>query len=385
MTSNILFLDHVGALGGAELSLLDIAAAHRSTSRVLLLSDGPFRERLRQAGVRVEVLAPAPGLTRVHRETHVPGPSALMAVLTTARQVARRARTYDLIYANSQKSFVIAAVAGVMAHRRVVWHLRDILSEEHFSRTNIRLVVGLANLFAARVIANSRATATAFGQSGGQMTKVGVVHNGVRGQDFEADTEEAAAAALRASFGAHDRPLIGVFSRLAPWKGQQVVLEALSRLPGVHALFAGEALFGEEEYRESLRTLAEALGLADRAHFLGFRADVPRLMRAVDIIVHPSTAPEPFGRTIVEAMLAGRPVVATKSGGPLEIVRDAETGILVAPGSAEEIAAAIASLLGEPEKATALGRAGRARALAEFTLDRMLDGVSREIGRALVS
>ena len=129
-------------------------------------------------------------------------------------------------------------------------------------------------------------------------------------------------------------PLIGVFSRLAPWKGQHIVLQALAGLPGVHGIFAGSALFGEDAYAASLRVLASELGIADRVVFLGQRGDVPALMRAVDIVVHPSVDPEPFGRTLVEAMLARTPVIATDAGAASEILGGGEAGMLVPPGDA---------------------------------------------------
>ena len=93
---------------------------------------------------------------------------------------------------------------------------------------------------------------------------------------------------------------MGVFSRLAAWKGQHVVVQALAHLPEVNCIIVGDALFGEQAYAERLTTLINDLGLAGRIHFLGHRADVPKLMRAVDVMVHPSIAPEPFGRTLVE-------------------------------------------------------------------------------------
>src|SRR4029077_8343441 len=114
--------------------------------------------------------------------------------------VARRAKVHRLIYANSQKSFVVAAAAGLLARRPVVWHLRDILALPHFSATNVRAAVALANLRAARVIANSRATAAAFTGAGGQESLVRVVHNGIDPTPFNAVTP-AIAAATRAALG----------------------------------------------------------------------------------------------------------------------------------------------------------------------------------------
>ncbi|GJG86382.1 glycosyl transferase [Gemmatimonadetes bacterium T265] len=377
MTARVLFLDHVGVLGGAELSLLDIARHHAGSSTVALMADGPFGERLRAAGVRTVLLTASAATRGLRRESAVPSPAALAGLLGVARAVARLARAHDVIYANSQKAFVVATAAGAAARRPVIWHLRDILSGEHFSRTNVRAVVALANGRAARVVANSCATADAFVGRGGRAGKVRVVYNGIDAAAFAA-VRDADAAAARAALGLGDAPAVGVFGRLSPWKGQHVLLDALPRLPGVHALVVGDALFGEVDYATGLRARAAALGVADRVHFLGFRADVETLMRVADVVVHTSVSAEPFGRVIVEGMLAGRPVVATRGGGAVEIVRDGETGALVPPEDAARLAAAIAALL-RTDAGAVVAAAGRADAAARFSMDAMLAGVSREI------
>ncbi len=377
----VLFLDHAGVLGGAELYLLDLAkhdAARHAGSKVMLFSDGPFRERLAEAGVDVQVLQTPSAVTGVSREDRGGGAfRAVPGLLRLVAQVARAAKGFDLIFANSQKAFVVAALAGKISRRPVVWCLHDILTAEHFSRTNRRLVVALANHLTAQVIANSQATAEAFAAAGGR-APVRVVHNGIDPAPFEAVTA-AEVATLRQTLGLGDAPVVSVFSRLSPWKGQHVLLEALPHLPphlgDVHALFVGEALFGEAAYAQRLKARAKALGLSARVHFLGFRRDVPALMKLSSVVAHTSTAPEPFGRVIVEGMLAGRPVVASNAGGAREIV-GADRGVLVEPGDARALSRALASLLEQPEEAERLAARGRVGAQAHFSLQAMVDSVS---------
>ncbi|MGC4083748.1 MAG: glycosyltransferase [Vicinamibacterales bacterium] len=166
--ARVLFLDHVGALGGAELALVDVAAAYRETSTVALLADGPLRERLTREGVRVEIVEGSAALQRVRRETRWPGMSAISGAWSVARRVRSLAREHDCIHANSQKAFAIGCLAGAMARRPVIWDLNDLLVPEHFSRTNIRVDVALTNRMAARVIANSHASADALVARGGR-------------------------------------------------------------------------------------------------------------------------------------------------------------------------------------------------------------------------
>lgn len=371
--SGMLFVDHAGVLGGAELSLLDVAAAFAEDSAVLLLADGPFRAALAERGVTVQVESLG-ALKSVKKETRIPGPAALGDAARVARVVARRAKAHRVVYANSQKAFVVSAAAGLLARRPVVWHLRDILAAPHFSATNIRAAVTLANLRAARIIANSRATAAAFVEAGGREALVRVVHNGIDPAPFDA-VAPGAAADVRAELGIPVGAfVVSLFGRFHPWKGQQVLLEALALLPGVHAVFVGAPLFGEEAFASALHAQAEKPALAGRVHFTGFRRDVVALMRASNAIAHTSIYPEPFGRVIVEGMLAARPVIATQAGGVTEILDD-ETGVLVPPNDASALARAIAAIAADPERAAQIAARGAERARARFSVAAMIHGV----------
>lgn len=324
-------------------------------------------------------------MQKVKRESRIPGPGAVTAVLGTARAAASLARDYDLMYANSQKAFVVGCVASMFARKPVLWHLHDILDRDVFSRINIGVDVFLANHVATRVIANSEATANALRANGGARARVDVIYNGLDRAVSDAVTS-GEAAALRASLGLGSTPVLGLFGRIAPWKGQHVAIRALKLLGDespVHSVVVGDALFGEESYAAEVRALATELGLDARVHWLGFRNDVPALMRAVDVLVHTSTAPEPFGRVIAEGMLAERPVIATAGGGASEIVRAGVTAWQVQPNDPAALAAAIREVLANPSRAREIAAAGRADALVRFTLDVTLPQTERAIAQAV--
>jgi glycosyltransferase involved in cell wall biosynthesis len=378
MRPRVLFLSHTGALGGGELSLLDIARARRQSGTVMLLADGPFRERLAAAGLTVKLLPAGAALLAVRREGSLASIRAVRHIARVVNQLARAAKPFDLLYANSEKSFVVAALAGAIARRPVIWHLRDVLCASHFSAVNIRLVVLLANALSTRVIANSKATASAFVGAGGKASKVRVVYNGFEPGPFDAVTD-ADIRGVRQALGVGDAPLVGVFGRMHPWKGQHVAVDAMERLPGVHAIVVGDALFGEHAYVQMVQDRIRERGLQDRVHLLGFRTDIPLLMRAVDVLLHTSIAPEPFGRVLVEGMLARRPVVAAREGGTPEVVQNGETGLLVTPGNDAEIAEVVAGLLAQPDRRMAMGCAGRERARRLFHINTMLAGVDQQI------
>jgi glycosyltransferase involved in cell wall biosynthesis len=357
----ILFINHSSELGGGELSLFDIAR-NMPGCEVLLLSAGPLQEKLRAADVPFSIID-AKAVLDIRRsdgfiQMAAIGPSLLVLIA----QLARRARGARVLYANSQKAFVAGALASIVARRPLIWHLRDLLTPEHFSGAMRKLTITLANRCADHVIANSSATADAFRAAGGKVP-VTVVHSCIDAAQFDAAPATLPASVLSTG------PVLGVFSRLAGWKGQHVVIEALAALPKYQLVLVGDALFGEEAYAAQLRDLAQERGVADRVHFLGFRHDSPALMRAIDVVIHSSTSPEPFGRVIVEGMLAGKPVIATAAGGALEIIDNGVNGLLVPPGDAAALVAAIRKLADVPDYARSLAEKGRRHAVTEFGLE----------------
>jgi glycosyltransferase involved in cell wall biosynthesis len=383
MNPSILFVDHASDVGGAELSLFDTALHWKSPLHVALMQTGPFADLLRANGVPATIIEAGAAVLGVRRGGGWrQGLRAAAGIPALAFQLAKLARDYDVLYANTQKSLIVGGPAAWHAGKPLVWHLHDILSPEHFSAMNRRLPVRVANRFCSRVIANSVATAEAFIREGGNPRLVGVVPNGISSAPFSQDNEDDIAA-LRRELGLEGKKLAGMFGRLAAWKGQHVFIRAVAGVPDLHAVIVGGALFGEEAYEADLKRLCAELGIAKRVHFLGFRRDIPRLMRMMDLIVHASTAPEPFGRVLVEAMLAGTPLIASKAGGALEIVQDRISGRLVAPDDAAGLRIAIAETLASPAAASGMVANAYRVAVTKFSTEVMIDGIRREIALAL--
>lgn len=343
---SILFVSYTAVLGGGELCLLDFAHAYRDTSQVVLLTDGNLKKRLEDLDVKVEVLQASRSLANVKVSSGLASLKSIGDLWRLGRQIAQKSQDFDLIHANNQKGFVVSAIARLFGGAPVVWHLHDILTANIFSTTNRFVAVTLANWFATRVIVNSQATADAFIAAGGNSRLLRTVYNGFDVAKFDQINDNQ--RSLRESLNIpRDRPLVGMFSRLSYWKGQHILLEAASKLPNLHVLLVGEALFGEAEYRERLVNLAMQDSLKGRVHWLGFREDIPALMKACDAIAHCSTAPEPFGRVIVEAQLAKRPAIATIGGGTNEIIENGVTGLLIPPNDPALLAEAIKQILGD--------------------------------------
>jgi glycosyltransferase involved in cell wall biosynthesis len=197
---------------------------------------------------------------------------------------------------------------------------------------------------------------------------VSVIYPGVLEGQVDAQLRDPMRiAGYRQRFSANHLPLIGMFGRISRWKGQEVFLRAIARLPNVNAVIAGAPLFGESQLEKRLEALACELGVEQRVTFAGHIEDPLTLMAACDVVAHCSTAPEPFGLVIAEAMLSGTPVVASDAGGVREIVQPGETGVVTPPGDADSLARAIQAYLDRPEWARRLARNARASARMKFT------------------
>jgi glycosyltransferase involved in cell wall biosynthesis len=338
----VLFIDQSSGLGGAELCLLDIAQDYRASSSVGLFAEGDFCNALQQLGIQHHLLTDRPLNIRKDSAWWESLASSL-AIVKLVSNIVRLSRDYDLVYANTQKAFVMSAIAAAISRRPLVFHLHDILSTQHFSKTNLKVVITLANRFCRLVIANSEATKQAFIDAGGKPDLVEVVYNGFHADRYpeQADIRTK----LREELSLNGQFVVGCFSRLSPWKGQHILIESLTQLPeNVTVLLVGEALYGEDNYVQQLHQQIAKAGLSDRVKFLGFRSDVPGLMQACDVVAHTSTSAEPFGRVIVEAMLSRRPVIATAAGGAMELIRDRQTGWLVTPGDVAALTTAISEI-----------------------------------------
>ena len=378
----ILLISHAAELGGAEQGLLDVAR-HFGPKRcdALLFSDGPLRHLLEARGISVAVLGADPRVMGVRRQGGLLRIlRALPATIGLAFRVARIAKAYGLLYANSQKAALTAMLAGAVGGKPVLWHLHDILSAEHFGLLQRCVIATLSNYLASAVIVVSSAARTALIASGGNPARIIIIHNGIDPSPYEG-VPGLARSTLRARHGLPDGKLIGLFGRITPWKGQRTLIEALPKLPDTHALIVGSPMFGQDAELAYLQAEAARLNVADRVLFLGYRTDIPELMRAVDLVVHCSTAPEPFGRVIVEALFAGTPILAAEGGASAEILGN-EAGWRVKPDDPAALAGAVQGFFAvDPQVQAYRTQQMRAHVTQEFSLPRMMGAIDRLVAR----
>lgn len=181
-------------------------------------------------------------------------------------------------------------------------------------------------------------------------------------------------AAFRRRYGLEGRRVIGLFGQPLPEKGHRVAIDATAavvhRHPDAALIIVGYKY--QSAYQRELDGLVASRGLEDHVFFTGWQDDVVEALSAIELLVHARVTPEPAALVLQEAMALGKPVVASDTGGTRELIADGETGLLVPPGDPERLAQAIGALLDEPVRGEAMGRAGRARVEARFTLDRQV-------------
>lgn len=387
---SILFLSPTGQMGGAEAALHEMIAglrdAHPSWSLgVVVGSDGPLVERIKTLGARVEVLPFPPALAKLG-DWSVDGAGSLIALLARCavavgpafiylRQLRRvlRASAPDVIHTNGLKMHLLGAWAAPKG-TPVVWHFHDFAAGR---RLTSRLLRRSASRCAA-VIANSRSVAQDARYVCGDATSVYPVWNAVDLARFAPTGSRADLDALaQLPPASPDVVRVGLVATFARWKGHETFLEALSLLPSsvpVRGYIIGGPLYetaGSQVASRHLRERAQVLGLGSRVGFTGFVADSAAAIRSLDIVVHASTDPEPFGLVIAEAMACGRAVVASRGGGAIEVTEACAGSVTHMPGDARGLADRIEELATDPDLRARLGEAGRETAERCFTRARM--------------
>ncbi len=216
-------------------------------------------------------------------------------------------------------------------------------------------------------------TVTAMGVPGNRVT---VVYEGLDADVF-ASRADGSRIAVELNLP-RATPVIGMVGCMVPWKGHAVFLDACRQvLEHQHAmiLIAGDAPDNKPFFRQTLERKAIDLGIGDHVRFLGHRSDVASVMDACDIIVHASTAPEPFGRVIIEAMALKKAVIATQGGGPAEIIEDRHDGLIVPPGDGSAMASAVEYLIHDPVSLKKMAVNGHQKAITSFSIERHITTV----------
>jgi glycosyltransferase involved in cell wall biosynthesis len=384
----VVYLNPCGQMGGAELSLLDLLASLRAAEpawqlHLVLGEDGPLVEQAGAAGVRVTV-APFPrALARLGDSGN--GSiralwSCFKAAAGTLRYASLLRRTLaklepDIVHTNGFKMHVLGAWTHP-ASAPVIWHIRDYVS----TRPLMKRLLGLLSKRSAAAIGNSRSVAEDVRKVCGAQLETLCIYNAIDLKRYAPSGDRTDLDSLAGLEPAHPNVVrIGLVATLAHWKGHAVFLRSLARLPKdlpIRAHVIGGPIYQTENSQRTvwdLRELAAELGIADKVGFTGYVADTAGAIRALDILVHASTQPEPFGRVIAEGMACGRAVICSAAGGAAELISEGEDALAHPPGDDAALADCIAQLVRDPELRARLGRAGRITAERRFERSRLAE------------
>jgi len=372
----ILFVSDSTTVSGAEVVLLgcvDGLRAHGHDAHGFMrASNGRLIEAFRHRGVGLT--ATSAFSDRIIRTTANP-----IALFTFARsfqavsdQLATviRAEQIDVIHSVSYPAALYAAFAARRTAAAHIWHEHNIKRIHRVNRVIYRLVGNACRW----VIGPSDAVTGNLATAGIDRDKLRTVYNGIDLGRFKSATTSRVDA-LRHELGVHaGEQAIGLFGQMLPYKGHRTLIDAapaiLRQHPEARFFFVG-ALENPPYQRELQARLAER-GLNDRVRFTGWRDDVQDLIRAMDVVVVATTTPEPAALMLMEAAAMERPVVATRTGGTVELIADGETGLLFPPGDATQLADRISRILTDRELGRTLGHNARARVEREFNFDRHL-------------
>jgi len=381
----VLYLNPGGQLGGAETSLLAVLASVRRARpswplHVVAAAEGPLAARVEALGASARVLPFPAALARVGeqgggRRLRLAAQLGRAAVSVAAYGARLRREVLafrpDVIHTNGLKMHVLAAWT---IRCPTVWHLHDYLGSRPFTASLLRRNAPRC----ATIIANSASVADAARMAIGTAVKVARVYNAV---DVERYSPSGDSADLDSLAGLPPAPAgtvrIGLLATFARWKGHEVFLQALAKLPpalSYRAYVIGDAVYqtdGSQYRRSELEQIAASLGVAGQVGFTGFVQGSDAALRALDIVVHASTEPEPFGLAIAEAMACGRAVIMSPTGGARELVTDGIDALTHTPGDADALAAGLMRLVMEPDTRARLAAAARQTAEQRFDLERL--------------
>ena len=389
---SIVFLSPTAQRGGSEAALLELLAGLRESHPswvldVVVASDGPLVGGVKALGVPVHVLPFPQSLARLGDWSLGTGAAARLGFMLrcaglawpAARYLRRlravlRDRQPQVIHTNGFKMHVLGALARPHG-AAVLWHLHDYTARRVMMARLLRMISHRCSA----AVANSRSVADDMRTVCGSQFEVHPVWNAVDLHRFTPEGPQLdldALAGLERSDGVIRVGLVATFAR---WKGHRTFLDALAFLPPslrIRGYVIGGPVYetgGSQVTLEELRNVAEVRGLGDRVGFTGVVADSSAAMRALDIVVHASTDPEPFGLVIAEAMACAKAVITSGAGGARELAEAGVNALVHTPGDARSLAQAIDTLARDADLRSRLGTAARTAAEQRFTRRRLVN------------
>lgn len=392
----VVYLNPVGVLGGAELSLLDLlsATSHGRPGlerHLIVCAGGPLIERARQLGVHVHPLPMPSSMMTLGDSSFNNGFASLSMLAFAARSCpaafqgyvyARRLRRLltrlspDLIHSNGIKTHCLLSIARPQ-NVPVIWHVRDFLSSRALMSTALRYASSGVD---AAIAVSEAVRLDTIKAIPGLSTET--VYDAIDLARFAPQTADGARLDREAGLPVAGPGVIrvGLVATYARWKGQLLFLDAAARLTGqrpdlqLRYFIVGGPIYhtsGSQFSISELTARIASLGLTGRAGLISFQAEPASIYSMLDVVVHASTEPEPFGRTIVEAMACGRPVIVSRGGGSVELFKEDYDAVGFTRGDVQSLANTIESMATDPARRLRIAVAARLSAVDRFSHPRL--------------
>jgi glycosyltransferase involved in cell wall biosynthesis len=351
-------------MGGAEFSLLELVSHLRYSYEFHLIvpGEGPLKESAELAGAKVWVVPWPDGIANVGETARRPGLTRLLRSATCLRSFTRQlAKLLDDIrpsafITNAAKAHVVGALTRRRKDVPLIWYMRDGLENRALSRRLLSLLSRRCDL----AVCISQYVAAQFREYISASVPSNVIYNIVDLNRFHPGVLPP--TDLRKQ---PDEIWFGIVGAITPLKGQDIFLDAaekvLRELPNAIFVIVGNNPYITESghcYEEELRQRVLSSPLRDRVKFVGFRSDVPGILSQLDVLVQANRGPEGLGRSVLEAMACGVPVIAVNKWGPAELIQDGQTGLLFAPMDTGQLTVHMLWLGGDESSRKVMGQRG---------------------------
>lgn len=355
--------------GGSDFSLFELISGldiNKFNLIICLGKNDPMISNYENLGIKVYTLRYIPP-----RNTYNPFLffNFILNLIPTVIQLCRIIikEKVDIVHVNTSLNLQ-GAIAAKLTQRPLLWHVREIGGTNIFSDLIRRCVC----LFPTKIIAISKAVCDHLKY---YSAKPILIYNAINIENYKNSLNFGG---IKSELGIENySKIVTTIGRLEFWKGQHIFIESIPQILKIHPntkfLIVGGPAKNKLEYNHCLQKRCEELKIQNSVIFTGLRNDINKILSLSSLLVLPSVMAEPFGRTVIESMAAGCPVIATAAGGPLEIVLNDETGFLVPPNDSNAIANRVNKLLSDPLLASSFAEKGKKRAFQHFSLERLVN------------